>query len=144
MHQALQVAALAWQEGFDVWLDVLDPDLASLTPGTHDYALAVACVIEMALLNSTHLLAVLTSHTKGSEWVPYEFGRTKADALVAENTASWRAEPAPPQDLAEYLYLCPVHDDKVEVRGWLQQQRALAPKAPVAVRPRPSWLPTNP
>ena len=73
---ARRVAFLACKEGFDFWLDVVDPNLYSVTGVTLSSegakAAAIAAIIEMALLNSTHVVAVMTANTKGSEWVPYQ------------------------------------------------------------------------
>ena len=61
--RARDVATLAQAEGFQVWLDVLDSGLQSTaraSTGTPADALAVALIIEMALLNCTHVIALIT------------------------------------------------------------------------------------
>ena len=86
----LRMANLANNSGFEFWLDVLDPTLAAIPALAHlppkQVALLTACVIEMGLINSTHVLAVMTQHTKGGEWVPYEYGRVRR----AGNTGCWQ------------------------------------------------------
>lgn len=83
-EEAKRIAYLACQEGFDYWLDVLDPTLTApafnSVPGAStpsQTAAAIAAIVEMALLNSTHVMAVMTVNTKGSQWVPYEYGRVR-------------------------------------------------------------------
>ena len=126
---ALEVSKLAHQRGFHVWLDVLDPRLAA--PRGPASSLLIACVIEMALLNSTHLVAVMSRKTNGSQWVPYEFGRVKARQLVAANASSWLLEDMLQRPLPDYLLLCPVHPTLGHVQLWLKaslaQQRSRLP-----------------
>jgi hypothetical protein len=117
---ALNVASLARQHGFDVWLDVLDPILGGLQPRRPAYSWPIACIIEMALLNSTHLVAVMTTDTNGSQWVPYEFGRVKVDQVITSNSSSLLVELAL-TDVPEYLLLCPVHETKDQFIAWLQR-----------------------
>ena len=78
---ARRVAEIASEEAFEYWLDVENPDLGRLSGRTHlteeGERLAVASVIEMALINSSHLVAVMTQRTRESRWVPYEYGRVR-------------------------------------------------------------------
>ena len=107
--QARRVAFLACQEGCDYWLDVVDPNLSGVTGVTisskEQKAAAVAAIIEMALLNSTHIVAVMTANTRGSEWVPYEYGRVKTPQLPISLQAACWADPRIGFDLPGYLYL---------------------------------------
>jgi len=86
---AERIAYLACQEGFEFWLDVLDPQLATANASVAASAAAIASVIEMGLLNSTHVIAVMTPNTHGSQWVPYEYGRVKEPVPVSLKAASW-------------------------------------------------------
>lgn len=66
----------------DIWLDIEDPATQAAAGLSDDKKLAEA--IEQGLLNSTHLLALLSVRTQGSWWVPYEIGsaRGRAKELV--------------------------------------------------------------
>jgi hypothetical protein len=112
----------AKSEGFDFWLDVLDPalnhpGLAALTQPQR--ALATAVIIEMGLLNCSHVIALMTQFTKGSEWVPYEYGRVKNVPAVSIQVACWRHPLKPHSALAEYLLLGPIHDSEAIIGAWL-------------------------
>lgn len=119
-----RIAWLAGQEGFDYWLDVLDPDLTK-TPGlsAKQSALAIASVVEMALLNSTHVLAVMTPNTRGSEWVPYEYGRAKDPTMATLQAACWVGAGLSSTSLPQYLYLGPVHVNELDIRSWFRTER---------------------
>ena len=63
---------------FDVWLDVWDPALNRLQPITGlNAAILTALIIEMGLINSIAVIALITDRSYCSRWVPYEFGRVK-------------------------------------------------------------------
>ena len=75
---ALRIAEIAAQNGFAYWVDVLDPDLQALSKSTIAGSLiplVTACIIEMALINCTHVIACMTPHSRGTLWIPYEYGR---------------------------------------------------------------------
>ncbi len=122
--QAERIAYLACQEGFDYWLDVYDPTLNGLPPGPSNLvqSVAVAAIIEMALLNSTQVLAVITSNTKGSAWVPYEYGRVKDPQPVSPQAACWVHNSAP-LPLPEYLYLGVITHSESDIQDWLRSER---------------------
>jgi len=98
---ALRLAWLAQDEGWGYWLDIID--LASAPqqqrtalkrwlgrpPTSLQLSIFTAALIEMGLLNCSHVIAAMTDNTKGSQWVPYEYGRLKEATLVAQNAASW-------------------------------------------------------
>ena len=66
---AERIAWLASKHVWDYWLDVHDPGLASnnaITLSPKSRALAVALIIEVALLNCTHILATITDNSPGS------------------------------------------------------------------------------
>jgi len=122
---ALRVAWIAKSEGFDFWLDVLDPALnhprlAALNQAQR--ALATAAIIEMGLLNCSHVIALITQLTKGSDWVPYEYGRVKDVPPVSVQAACWRHPQMTHSSLAEYLLLGPIHDSETAIRAWVVSQ----------------------
>ncbi len=121
---AKQAARAARQAGCEYWLDVEDPTLAWLTrntalePTTH--SAAIASSIEMALLNCTHVLAIITPHTAGSMWVPYEYGRVTNASVAGGRAACWtHVHPADTTLFAEYLHLGVVARTLHEVKAWL-------------------------
>lgn len=121
---ALRIAYLADQAGFNFWLDVLDPTLqgANATPmPTKQRAILVASAIEIGLLNSSHLLAAMTSQTAASRWVPYEFGRVKSRTVVSTDASSWVHRSGVPS-VPEYLHLCPIHFSEIEINQWLMSE----------------------
>jgi hypothetical protein len=135
---ALRLAWLAQDEGWGYWLDIIDlasapRQLAALTrwlgraPTPLQLSIFTAALIEMGLLNCSHVIAAMTDNTKGSQWVPYEYGRLKEVALVARNAASWwDTTTLQVGDLPEYLHLAPVLDDETEIRRWLQAEMSAA------------------
>ena len=116
---ALRIAWLANQEGFDFWLDVLDPTLGGIAPGP-DASLAIAVAIEMALINSSHVVAVMTQNTFGSRWVPYEYGRAKDEPPITSQAAAWVVPSYRGMQLPEYLHLGPIHYSEAELRAWFR------------------------
>ena len=80
------------KRGVDAWLDVEDPTLSQLSgpQPVRDLLsyLVTAVIIEMALINSTHVLALFTTNTVGTMWVPYEYGRIKRDNVFARQAGS--------------------------------------------------------
>lgn len=129
---ALALGRLALNAGFDVWIDVLDPSLASIVrqPNSVQRAVATALIVEMALLNCSHLLAVMTSSTAGSWWVPYEYGRVKERKATVSNAAAWLDHtfqfvvPGPTGPVAnpEYLYLGKLLRQASELDHWLADE----------------------
>ena len=84
---AERIAYLADKAGFNFWLDVVNlplPPVVATMP-----AIAVALLIEMALLNCSHIVAVYTDATPGSTWVPYEYGRVKEPVLSSTKCCAW-------------------------------------------------------
>jgi hypothetical protein len=116
----LRVANLANDNGFEFWLDVLDPALAAIPALTHlppkQIALFTACIIEMGLINSTHVLAVMTENTKGGDWVPYEYGRVRR----VGNTGCWK-NPCHNFNLPDYMELGEITKSEVEITKWLKK-----------------------
>lgn len=124
VNPAARIAYLACQTGFDYWLDALDPTLpgAGLV-STEQAAAATAAIIEMALLNSSHVIAVITPNTKGSQWVPYEYGRVKLSETVSSlQAACWIYKATTGTPLPEYLYLGPIFKTESEIQQWLRTE----------------------
>lgn len=121
---ALRLAYLCNQEGFEYWMDVLDPNLSGINPqpNSQQKSVLVATIIEMALLNSSHVIATITNQTASSQWVPYEFGRVKDQAVVATEACSW-VHPIQNPTLAEYLFLCPQYKNEAAIINWLTSER---------------------
>jgi hypothetical protein len=116
---------LANQEGFDYWLDILDPTLANVAAGV-PRARAIASIIEIALLNCTHLLALYSANAERSRWVPYEYGRAKyRRRLYNQHVASWTPTLAPHVASVRPEYLDLGHVFRVEqpLRSWLDGER---------------------
>jgi hypothetical protein len=141
--QAERIAYLACQNGFDYWLDVLDPTLSlpasTIRPGAvtpQQSAAAIAAVVEMALLNATHVMAVMTANTKGSQWVPYEYGRVRDSQPITLQAACWIDRGLLTSGMPEYLYLGPITRSEAEIEAWLQSE--LIRYGPL-VSPGPCW-----
>lgn len=124
---ALRIGWIAAQEGWDYWIDVLDPNLAALrrlrggqalTPEKE--TLATASIVEFALLNCSHLIAVMTDNTRGSMWVPYEYGRVKEPAPFTVQVSCWRHPNLKAADCPEYLVLGKTLLNEQQIRGWLR------------------------
>jgi hypothetical protein len=148
---ALRIAWIANANLFDYWVDVMDLDPAldpqvkaiemrlgrSLT--TEEYNWLLAAIIEMALLNCTHVIALLTEKARGSRWVPYEYGRVKQPIVASERAASWwDSTTVPTRDLLpEYAHLGPVHRNETEIGLWMQAEALAFPLC--ASSPRRGW-----
>lgn len=121
---ALTVRSLAKAAGFEVWLDVLDPallDLAGQPLSSDQYAVALASIIEIALLNSTHVIAIVTEASAASRWIPYEYGRVKDPQILSQAVAAYMV-PGKKGSLAEYMHLGEICKTDVEVQAWLNRE----------------------
>jgi hypothetical protein len=124
---ALRIAKIASEEGFQFWLDVLDPLITWLPAavaypiGSRQYQLLVAVVVEMALLNCSHVIAVMTPNTIGSAWVPYEYGRAKDSSVYSLQAGCW-LHPGVAHAPWEYLLLGVQTWREDEIRGWLRAE----------------------
>lgn len=106
--EALRIARLANQAGWSFWLDVLDPGLAAANANPQlnpAQALLIASIIEMGLLNCTHVVAAFTPNSKGSLWIPYEYGRVKEHVLRSTQAGMWVHPKVPNADIPEYALL---------------------------------------
>jgi hypothetical protein len=133
---ALQLAHAAHVAGFDYWLDVIDlkndkPPFVKnlearlLRPLTDvELGFLTAAIIEMALLNCTHVVAAMTNNTAGSQWVSYEYGRIKQRLPSAENASAWLDRATLNRAaLPEYMELSPVHERRSDLANWFARQR---------------------
>jgi hypothetical protein len=119
---AERIAYLASAQGFEYWLDVLDPTLQAAMRGTFPPAVQsvlIAAIIEMALLNCTHGITVQTANAQASRWVPYEFGRAKRRWLVSTQVASWFDNGIYQSTQADYLKLGICAQTERELVSWL-------------------------
>jgi hypothetical protein len=139
---ARKIAGIATGVGFDYWLDVLDPVLRWATQNQNAdadrQALIIAILVEMALLNCTHVLAVVTRHTAKSKWVPYEFGRVKSGTMFCPFASAWLSRGIfSRRNFAEYLRLGPIHRTQQDIEWWLKAElRRWHQTQPGSVRPR--------
>lgn len=120
---ALRIAKITNEEGLEFWLDVLDPSLLALQLATcnlkaSQVALLTAGIIEMALVNSTHVIVIMTPATRGSLWIPYEYGRVKDVPVVSLRAGAWTHPALVPTDFPEYLALGVVTRTENHVRKW--------------------------
>lgn len=112
--EALRVAWLANQAGHHFWLDILNPTLN----GTPLSPILTACVIEMGLLNSSHVIALITPESRPSRWIPYEYGRVKEPTVYALNSACW-LHSSQYFNIAEYLFLGTQTRIENDITVWL-------------------------
>ena len=95
--------------GFDVWLDIWDPFLGiaqKLGLPRHSEAMLVGLIIEMGLVNSCAVIALMSDKAAGSAWIPYEYGRVKhGGPFAGEAAASLRGLSA--NAVPEYMLLGP-------------------------------------
>jgi hypothetical protein len=124
--EALRIAWLANQSGFEFWLDALDPQLQWLTAAGYaaqtPYFCLIASTIEIALLNSTHVIAVLSDQTRGTLWVPYEYGRIKERRIHSKRTAVWLHPNIHQRDIPEYSVLGVTTRLEREASAWLNAE----------------------
>jgi hypothetical protein len=126
---AERIAWRASQEGLDYWLDVHDPLLRYSKAAP---PMILAAIIEIALLNCTHVIAAHTPNSAGSKWIPYELGRAKSRAVYSHQAAGWFHSQTSPAAYGEYVQLAEICRSEKEVVRWLKIH------APVGlVRPAP-------
>jgi hypothetical protein len=117
-----RVACLVEHHAIDSWLDVHDPTLAlvnQLPPNDPRRAALVAAIVEIALLSSTHVIALMTAYSAQSKWVPYELGRAKARRIASPQAAIWLASGQTVAHCGDYVLLTVVTRDEPAVARWL-------------------------
>ena len=100
-----RLAKAICNRGYDAWLDVWDPILGEEELAKDRCAMITALIIEMGLINSEGVIALMTDGAHGSSWIPYEFGRVKKGGPFAQmaSVCCWdNSEP-----LQEYMLLSP-------------------------------------
>jgi hypothetical protein len=134
MDDVLYAERIAWlasrKAGLEYWLDVHDPVLrlasTALPSGHPIYAIAVAAIIEMALLNCTHVIAAHTppppnTSWRPSQWIPYELARAKTRSIISRQAAGWfHPQVHPPESRGEYVLLADLCGSDTDVEQWLQ------------------------
>jgi hypothetical protein len=126
---AEQIAWHVTQHGYGYWLDVDDPTLTYLNGSnipSPAREILIAAAIEIALLNCSHIIAVITTNSAGSKWIPYEFGRAKARRMVSRQSSIWLDNGVTQADCGEYVYLSPAHASTSDIETWLRQEKARA------------------
>lgn len=138
--EAERVAWRATEVGYEYWLDVHDPGLAFATRSTLPapiLAVLIAAIIEMGLLNSTHIVAVQTPASQRSHWVPYEFGRAKQRALVSSQSANWFETGTGPDPGGDYLSLAFCAPTEASLKAWYERQPQAAQVTRNTLWPKP-------
>jgi hypothetical protein len=122
--EAERIAELALARRIDYWLDIHDPSLKlagqTIRPGDARYPVIIAAIIEMALLNSSHLIAVHTTNSLASKWVPYELGRVRDRNIQSANAGGWFHPNLLPRQCGDYVHLCRIaRGGEHEINRWL-------------------------
>jgi hypothetical protein len=106
------------------WLDVHDPTLAlvnRLPANDPRKSLLIAAIVEIALLNCSHVIALHTSSSRSSRWVPYELGRAKAHGIVSRQAAGWFQQGQTVSGCGDYVQLAVMTHDEHQIGAWLQK-----------------------
>ena len=117
-----RIACLAEHHQLDYWLDVHDPTLgfANQLPANDPRRSAlIAAIIEIALLNSSHVIALHTVNSLSSRWVPYELGRAKARKITSLQSAGWFEKGQTVSTCGDYVQLAVMTRSEPEVAQWL-------------------------
>ena len=126
---ALRMAQIANAGGFEYWVDVLDPALAYLTRLSTNAdklkSLLTACIIEMALVNCTHVIACVTPKSRGSLWQPYEYGRITEVPGYFKKAAAWLHPNLNKIDYPEYMLLGENFTNPKKISQWLRNEYLL-------------------
>ena len=135
-YRGERVACLADHRGVDVWLDVQNPTLRWLNANPVSAparSLLVAAIVEIGLLNSTHVIALHTSSSLASRWVPYELARAKAQGVTSTQAAGWFEGGQPPSTYpttyGDYVQLAVMTYNEPQVLNWLPGHAHAPPTA---------------
>jgi hypothetical protein len=121
-HRGEWVACLTDHHGIDYWLDIHDPTLIFVNGSSMSSpvrSLLIAAVIEIALLNSTHVIALHTGNSLASRRVPYEFARANARGLTSLQAAGWFASGQSPATCGDCVQLAVMAHDEPQIGSWL-------------------------
>jgi hypothetical protein len=124
-HRGERVACLLDHFGLNCWLDVHDPTLAAvnrLPLNDPRRSVLIAATIEIALLNSTHVIALHSQKSKASRWVPYEFGRAKSHSIVSSQAAGWFEGNPAAESWGDYVLLAVETRTEQNVLNWVQTE----------------------
>jgi hypothetical protein len=137
LAEAERIAFLASGYGIDYWLDIHDPVLAlanrKIPPHDLRYPLIIGAIIEMALLNSTCLIAVHSLNSLTSKWVPYELGRVRDRSIQSANVGGWFHPAIRPSQCGDYVHLCRIsRGGEQDVTSWLSNWTSV-------LRANPGW-----
>jgi hypothetical protein len=126
---ALRIAQLASTNGFAYWIDICDPYLIWLNKTTKVppalTPILTACIIEMAIINCTHVIACMTPQTRGSLWLPYEYGRITKLPGYSQCAGAWRHPHLAHADMPEYMLLGIIMANKNAIIKWLKNELKL-------------------
>jgi len=125
---AERIAYLASTARYGYWLDVHNPTLkaaggrADIPSPQKEFLLAA--IIEIGLLNASHVIAAITPHSPGSKWIPYELGRATDRLLRPSNSAVWLHPHATDGDYGEYILLGTITKSEGDISTWLSSSKA--------------------
>ncbi|HEY5823005.1 MAG TPA: toll/interleukin-1 receptor domain-containing protein [Cyclobacteriaceae bacterium] len=121
INYAERIAYLAYQQHCQYWLDAHDPLLHyanGLPIQPPQKSILIAGIIEIALINCTQVLAVMSPNSAGSKWIPYEYGRIAHIGI--DDASAWQHPNL--IDPPEYMCLRPIHHCRVDIDNWLGNQ----------------------
>jgi len=120
---AERIAFRAVRAGYEYWLDIHDPTLHFInnSPAIQSPArdILIAAIIEMGLLNASHVIAVMTDDSAGSKWIPYEFGRAKQRLIFSSCSATWLEPTMQASTCGEYIHLGVMNGNENDIDRWL-------------------------
>src|SRR5262249_24349779 len=127
VDSALHIAWIGTNTGYDYWLDVHDPTVlavnrSQLASPAKD--VIVAAIVEIALLNATHVIALHTENSAGAKWIPYELGRAKDRLVYSDQAAGWFAQKIKIGSCGEYVHLVKQTRTAAEIHNWLSNTHA--------------------
>ncbi|MBI2716222.1 MAG: toll/interleukin-1 receptor domain-containing protein [Rhizobiales bacterium] len=121
--KAERIVCLADHHNLDYWVDVHSPALRyvnnKLKRGDPLRSILIAAVIEIALLCCTHVIAVHTTNSLKSRWVPYELARAKARQIRSTQAAGWFETGQNWKTCGYYVQLAVMANSEADVMGWL-------------------------
>ena len=109
---AREVAQTLLDADFTIYFDERDECLAGANEET-DPDRVLRC-IDAGLTRSTHLLGLVTENTRGSWWVPYEIGATRARSRDCAFLVGKEVKVLP-----AYMKVARVLKDRSELKEWL-------------------------
>lgn len=117
VKEAREVAETLLEMDFDIYFDEKDKCLAGADEESNPKQV-VNC-IDTGLARSTHLLGIITEHTCGSWWVPYEIGAFRARR---ETPCAFLVGEAV-KVLPAYMAVARVLKDRIGLKDWLSTLR---------------------